>query len=193
MAATPLLCITFCATLAVTTQCLLISMHLILMLRGLFVLQCSLNCHSKPTNANPLLVFALYIRKRWIVILLLSLLGTQNVAQAISVIYTIPAVAFNPICHIERIPRLVAMHGSVQPLSSHSLTNFCARSFATLSMQTTILGLTIIKCFVALRAGWGRVPLVKLIVRDGTLSFIVISGEPRFHRRTMSFLHTTAN
>jgi hypothetical protein len=124
--ATSRLCISFHATLAVTMQCLLICIHLILMLRGLFVLQFSLDCHSEINYKylSSRLVFALYNRKRWVGILLLSVLGAQNIAQAISSFYTVPAMQSNPVCHVVEIPRSAAIHGSVRRLSFTALLNF---------------------------------------------------------------------
>ncbi|KIM90264.1 hypothetical protein PILCRDRAFT_811985 [Piloderma croceum F 1598] len=137
MTATPLICTTFHTLLAVTAQSLLTCMHIILMLR----------------------VFALYNRKRWIGILLLSLLAAQNATQAVCMVYVVPALTFNPMCHLDQMPRVAAMH-----------------SFVTLSTQIFILGLTVVQYFVALRAGWGRTPLMKLMIRDGALAFIATSA-----------------
>jgi len=104
-------------------------------------------------------VFALYNRKRCIGVVLLSLLAGENITQVVSMVYTIPIITYNPTCHIQRIPRFAATHG-----------------FATISTQSIVLGLTIFKHVVALRAGWGRTPLVSLMIRDGALAFIVISA-----------------
>jgi len=41
--------------------------------------------------------------------------------------------------------------------------------------QTVILALTALKHLFAIRQGWGRTPLVSLMVRDGALVFVVIS------------------
>jgi hypothetical protein len=42
--------------------------------------------------------------------------------------------------------------------------------------QTVIMGLTVAKHTVAVRNGWGRTPVVSLMIRDGTTVFIVMSG-----------------
>ena len=106
--ATPLLCTVFRTTLAFTVQSLMTSMHLILMLRGLFGLYFQFDC-----NLNPLSVFALYNRKRCIGVVLLSLLAGENITQVVSMVYTIPIITYNPTCHIQRIPRFAATHGFV--------------------------------------------------------------------------------
>lgn len=42
--------------------------------------------------------------------------------------------------------------------------------------QTTLIGLTLIKHILAKRAGWGRTPLVSLLIRDGTITYFITCG-----------------
>lgn len=42
--------------------------------------------------------------------------------------------------------------------------------------QSSILFLTIAKQLVAARTGWGRTPLVSLMIRDGAFAFVMIFG-----------------
>ncbi|KAG1774744.1 hypothetical protein EV702DRAFT_1047494 [Suillus placidus] len=43
-----------------------------------------------------------------------------------------------------------------------------ASSIAVVTTQSTLLGLALMKHILARRAGWGRAPLVSLLIRDGT-------------------------
>ena len=45
-----------------------------------------------------------------------------------------------------------------------------------MATQTTLLGLTLMKHSLAKRAGWGRTPLVSLLIRDGTTAYFIICG-----------------
>jgi hypothetical protein len=49
-------------------------------------------------------------------------------------------------------------------------------SAAFISFESVLFILTLIKFLVALRNGWGRTPVVFLLVRDGTWAFILIFG-----------------
>lgn len=42
------------------------------------------------------------------------------------------------------------------------------------------MSLTVGKQLLTARTGWGRTPLARLVMRDGTLSFIVVFGAHRF-------------
>jgi hypothetical protein len=51
-------------------------------------------------------------------------------------------------------------------------------SAAFISFETTLFLLTLAKFLIALRGGWGRTPVVYLLMRDGTWAFILIFGPP---------------
>ncbi|KAH0826346.1 hypothetical protein J3R83DRAFT_5301, partial [Lanmaoa asiatica] len=44
----------------------------------------------------------------------------------------------------------------------------------TVIAQSTILGMTLFKHFVAVRLGWGRTPLLSLLVRDATSCYVLM-------------------
>lgn len=52
-------------------------------------------------------------------------------------------------------------------------------SILALCTQTTILFLTFAKQIFAARTGWGRTPLVSLMIRDGSFAFVAIFSERR--------------
>lgn len=49
-------------------------------------------------------------------------------------------------------------------------------SIISLCTQSSILFLTIAKQIFAKRTGWGRTPMVSLMIRDGTFAFVMIFG-----------------
>ncbi|KAG2072032.1 hypothetical protein BDR04DRAFT_1117259 [Suillus decipiens] len=46
-------------------------------------------------------------------------------------------------------------------------------SIAVMTTQSALLGLALIKHILARRDGWGRAPLVSLLIRDGTTTFFI--------------------
>lgn len=125
-------------------------------------------------------VYALYNRKRWIGLLLLSTFTIENIVQATSMIYVIPTLPFHPVCLVISIPRPTIFFGYVystyDPLIYINLIAFIPR-FATVFTQLLILGLTVGKHHLALRAGWRRTPIVSLMLRDGATVFFVVAGQ----------------
>lgn len=59
-------------------------------------------------------------------------------------------------------------------------------SYSTVLTQVVILGLTLVKHSFVRREGWGRTPVVSLVLRDGSYVFFTVSGEP--HSAANSFL-----
>jgi hypothetical protein len=57
---------------------------------------------------------------------------------------------------------------------SISFANYSMDSFSIGLSQLTVLVLTVVKHVLTRRAGWGRTPIVSLMLRDGTLVFIVM-------------------
>jgi hypothetical protein len=51
-----------------------------------------------------------------------------------------------------------------------------ASSIAVVVAQSTLLGLALMKHIVARRAGWGRTPLISVLIRDGTATYVIICG-----------------
>ena len=47
---------------------------------------------------------------------------------------------------------------------------------APIAFQTVLFGLTVWKFFQAVRSGWGDVPILQLLVRDGTWAFFLLFG-----------------
>lgn len=56
-------------------------------------------------------------------------------------------------------------------------TRYHSYSIIVLSTQITLMGLTLLKTVLARRSGWGRTPIVSLLLRDSSAVFFVISGQ----------------
>ena len=50
---------------------------------------------------------------------------------------------------------------------------------APIAFQTLLFGFTVWKFVVALKSGWGNIPIMRLLVRDGTWAFILLFGTYR--------------
>lgn len=102
-------------------------------------------------------VYALFNRSRRIVIILGSLMTLEFVILVIVVsgyFHRIPSI---PYCILSKPPHQIIYY-----------------AIAVVTTQSTLLGLALIKQILARRAGWGRAPLVSLLIRDGTTTFFII-------------------
>jgi hypothetical protein len=88
---------------------------------------------------------------------LVVLFVLENISMIVTLVIVIPGVHFDATCTVIRSPP--------------TLLIFAA---AFVLFETVLFVLTLIKFLVALRGGWGRTPVVFLLVRDGTWAFILI-------------------
>ncbi|KAH9485027.1 hypothetical protein JR316_0001931 [Psilocybe cubensis] len=105
-------------------------------------------------------VYAFYNRRRWIGRLMLALVFLRISLSSASAVMTVPDQEFNETCLNKDVPSVVMYF-------------FIMGEFL---IQSVILGLTVWKHLVALRAGWASTPLVALLCRDGATTFTVIIG-----------------
>ncbi|KDR75759.1 hypothetical protein GALMADRAFT_226406 [Galerina marginata CBS 339.88] len=103
-------------------------------------------------------VYAFYNRRRWTGFLMIFLLFFRVGLSSASAIMTVPDQKFNYECLNENVPSVVMYF-------------FIVGEFL---LQSVILGLTFVRHFVAVRAGWARTPLVSLLCRDGATAFTII-------------------
>ncbi|KAF8466810.1 hypothetical protein DFH94DRAFT_600929, partial [Russula ochroleuca] len=102
-------------------------------------------------------VHALYDRNLSVTVPLVVLFVLENISMIVTLVIVIPGVHFDATCTVIRSPP--------------TLLIFAA---AFVLFETVLFVLTLIKFLVALRGGWGRTPVVFLLVRDGTWAFILI-------------------
>ncbi|KAG0700498.1 hypothetical protein DFH29DRAFT_931776 [Suillus ampliporus] len=102
-------------------------------------------------------VYALFNKSRRIAIIL----GLQMILEYIILVILvgdyfnkIPSI---PYCILSKPPSQILYH-----------------AIAAVATQSTLLGLSLTKHIMARRAGWGRAPLVSLLIRDGTATYLLI-------------------
>ena len=122
---------------------------------------------------------ALYDRNLSVTVPLVVLFVLENIAMIATFVTVIPGVRFDATCTVIRSPPslLIFAYGHVLLISSAILI-LVFYSAAFVLFETVLFVLTLIKFLVALRGGWGRTPVVFLLVRDGTWAFILIFGSP---------------
>lgn len=103
-------------------------------------------------------VYAFYNRRRWVGFLMLFLLFFRVGLSSASAVMTVPDQRFDHSCLNENVPSVVMYF-------------FIMGEFF---LQSIILGLTFVRQFAAVRAGWARTPLVSLLCRDGATAFTII-------------------
>ncbi|KAH9974224.1 hypothetical protein BJV74DRAFT_753527, partial [Russula compacta] len=102
-------------------------------------------------------VHALYDRKIAVTATILSLFLVENVIMIVTLAKVIPRVRFDSNCTV-----------------IHSPSGLIFFAAAFVALETVLFVLTLIKFLIALRDGWGRTPVLHLLVRDGTWAFILI-------------------
>lgn len=102
-------------------------------------------------------VYALFNRSRRIAIILGSLMSLEYIVLMIVISISFHRIPSIPYCILSKPP-------------SQIITS----SIAVVATQSTLLGLALIKNILARRAGWGRAPLVSLLIRDGTATYFII-------------------
>ncbi len=95
----------------------------------------------------------------------------------VTLIFVVPGVTFDTTCTVVRSPpSLIIFAYGLILLNSTAILILTVYSAAFVLFESVLFILTLIKFLVALRSGWGRTPVVFLLVRDGTWAFILIFG-----------------
>ncbi|KAF5379356.1 hypothetical protein D9757_007675 [Collybiopsis confluens] len=94
---------------------------------------------------------------RWIVGISYVL---EMAVMAVGLGLALPGSQFDSICLVEDIPQ-----------------SLLAYAIVVILFQTLLFFLTARKFILSLRSGWGRVPIVVLLMRDGTWAFLVLLGK----------------
>ena len=124
------------------------------------------------------LVFALYhenITMRRVVAIFFIV---EMVGMAIGLGLALPGITYDNLCLVINVPRSIIIYAYA--VSSRS--SFCthinqypnASSAAAIVFQAFLFMVTIYKFVLAVRSGWGDVPLIVLLTRDGTWAFCVL-------------------
>ncbi|KAF9234584.1 hypothetical protein BU15DRAFT_78882 [Melanogaster broomeanus] len=102
-------------------------------------------------------VFALFNKSYRIACLLAILLTAEILTMAVNAFYTIPEIQPSDSCILVDPPE--------------QIVNYSAVLFVT---QSVLLGLMAFKHTSALRSGYGRTPLVSVLIRDGSVVYIIV-------------------
>jgi hypothetical protein len=163
----------------VGTQLLVAVVESILIVRGMLSIFRTLI----PTDYSPIIHFpqvhALYDRNRNVTVPLVVLFLLENLAMMVTLIFVVPGVSFDATCTVIRSPPslIIFAYGHIL-LTASAILILVFYSAAFVSFESVLFILTLIKFLLALRGGWGRTPVVFLLVRDGTWAFILIFGSP---------------
>ncbi|KAF4598135.1 hypothetical protein EYR38_006531 [Pleurotus pulmonarius] len=102
-------------------------------------------------------VYALY-NGHWAIRLSVGcLFFMEIVCMIVGLALAIPGIRFGPNCSTTGIPQSLIIYGAGSVL-----------------FQIILFLLTVVRFAIAVRSGWGRIPLVELIMRDGTWAFFVL-------------------
>ncbi|KIJ18151.1 hypothetical protein PAXINDRAFT_110634 [Paxillus involutus ATCC 200175] len=102
-------------------------------------------------------VFALFNKSYCIACLLVTFIAAEMVTIAAYGFHAIPEIGPSDACIFTEPPKAILNY-----------------SVACIVTQSVLLGLTCFKHLTGLRPGWGRTPLVSLLVRDGSAVYVVM-------------------
>ncbi|TEB18373.1 hypothetical protein FA13DRAFT_1746048 [Coprinellus micaceus] len=102
-------------------------------------------------------VFALYPRNRFVRYLLQLVYLLEIITISVAVGLAVPGLEYDELCVVVSAP-----------------VTFLVAAGAPIAFQTLLFGFTIWKFIVALKSGWGNIPIMRLLVRDGTWAFILL-------------------
>ncbi|RXW18129.1 hypothetical protein EST38_g7729 [Candolleomyces aberdarensis] len=102
-------------------------------------------------------IFALYSRSRIIRYLVATLYLLELVTMSIGVGLAVPNLGYDDLCTLIDVP-----------------DTFLIAAGAPIAFQTILFGLTAWRFLEAVKAGWGNVPIIQLLMRDGTWAFILL-------------------
>ncbi|KAF9243412.1 hypothetical protein BU15DRAFT_42994 [Melanogaster broomeanus] len=104
-------------------------------------------------------VFALYKKSYRIACLLAVFLTAEMLTMAVNGFYAIPEIRHGDSCILTDPPEHVLNYSAV-----------------LLVTQSVLVGLMFFKYITTLRSRWARIPLVSLLVRDGSIVYIIMLG-----------------
>ena len=102
-------------------------------------------------------VYALYNKNKWIRLAFFVLIVAEIATVVAGIIVNVPGEDFGLYEFLVFNPR------------SYTYFGICA-----MVSQLTIIGLTLAKYKAAIRGGWQKVPIMMLMVRDGTVAFFIL-------------------
>lgn len=105
------------------------------------------------------------------------LVFTEVTVSSINSYINVPKLQFDDVCLTQLAFLPVIQFGFVFEFIPKIDNLIWGISIIALCTQSSILFLTFAKQIFAVRTGWGRTPLVSLMIRDGVFAFVAIFGE----------------
>ncbi|KAF9010562.1 hypothetical protein BDQ17DRAFT_1234447, partial [Cyathus striatus] len=102
-------------------------------------------------------VHALYYGSSFVRRAIALLFGFEVIGIAVGLALSLPGIEYDDICLVMGAPLILIEYGVITAL-----------------YQTVLFLLTLFKFIQALRSGWGDVPLIVLLMRDGTWAFCLL-------------------
>jgi hypothetical protein len=88
----------------------------------------------------------------------------EIVGMCVGLGLALPGVTFDDVCVVTDVPTALLIYAG-----------------ASILFQSLLFGLTLYKFLANLRSGWGDVPILKLLMRDGTWAFFVLFSMCTFY------------
>lgn len=94
----------------------------------------------------------------------------------------LPGITFDELCLVLGVPHSLIIYAYEVSwnLWVHRADSSIPSSGASIIFQTFLFSITVYKFYHAARSGLGDVPLIVLLVRDGTWAFIILFGKDLF-------------
>ncbi|KAJ2914626.1 hypothetical protein MD484_g5789, partial [Candolleomyces efflorescens] len=102
-------------------------------------------------------VFALYPRNATVKYFLGGVYLLELIAISVCMGLAVPKLVYDEMCVVVAAP-----------------VTFLIAAGAPIAFQTLLFGMTFYKFFQAVKAGWGDIPIMHLLMRDGTWAFILL-------------------
>ncbi|KAF9219793.1 hypothetical protein BS17DRAFT_378963 [Gyrodon lividus] len=112
--------------------------------------------HTCVESLLALRAYALFNKSRYVAILLSLLMAAEFVNMCISVSEIVSSASFETVCILIPVARKTLSSGIIVPIT-----------------QTTLVGSITFKSIVAKYSGWGRTPLVSLLIREGLAIYLL--------------------
>ena len=129
-----------------------------------------------------------------------SLFFLEIVGLVVGLSLTLPGVKYDSLCSVVDMPGSIIIYGwaftwNVKGGGGRNLIYISPdlhyRRASSLIFQSALFSLTLYKFIQAARLGWRNVPLMILLLRDGTWAFLLLFGKGILHRSPYPYFSST--
>lgn len=122
-------------------------------------------------------VYALYNKSQYLLVFLATALLVEVGYMCHNLAIVTPKLTFSDDCFVTSSPPLFVVYWYVLAIWKIPTAAYrCFRRIVSLCFETLLFALTLFKFFSALKDGWGRRPVMKEFVSDGTWAYALIFG-----------------